>query len=298
MLKKQKILVIVGPTASGKSALAVSLARKYNGEIISADSRQVYRGLDIGTGKVTKREMGNIPHHMLDVSSPKKAFSADDFVRAARRAIDDISRHGKLPIVAGGTGFYIDALIGRIALPDVPPNPALRARLEKKTAAQLFAMLKRRDPRRARTIEPKHKRRLIRALEIAAALGKSPSPRAAVPYDTLWLGIAPPLPELDEKIALRLRVRMKRGMISEAKRLHARGLSYKRMEELGLEYRSLARFLQGEITQEQMLEELKHAIRRYARKQIAYWKRNQNIEWFPSPASKEITTQVRKWLKR
>src|SRR5580693_2616583 len=129
----QKVLVIVGPTASGKSALAVALAKKFKGEIISADSRQVYRGLNIGTGKITKREMRGVPHHLLDVVSPKKIFTAHDFVTHARRAISNIAKRGKLPIIAGGTGFYIDALVGRIVLPDVPVDEKLRARLEKKS---------------------------------------------------------------------------------------------------------------------------------------------------------------------
>lgn len=296
-MRKQKILVIVGPTASGKSALAVALAQKFNGEIISADSRQVYRGLDIGTGKIMKREMFGVRHHLLNVSPPKRAFSADDFVRAARKAVDDISRRGKFPIIAGGTGFYIDALVGRIVLPDVPPNRGLRARLEKKTTAQLFAMLKKRDPRRALTIEPEHKRRLIRALEIAAALGKNPRQKMTEPYDALWIGIAPPMRGLEKKIARRLRARMKRGMAAEARRLHASGLSYRRMEELGLEYRSLARFLERKITREQMIQELDRAIRRYAKRQITYWKRNSNIHWFPSPVSNKIPRTITNWLK-
>jgi tRNA dimethylallyltransferase len=128
----RKVLIIVGPTASGKSALAVMLAKKFHGEVISADSRQVYRGLNIGTGKVTKSEMGGVRHHLLDVASPKKAFSAGDFVKRGRIAIEDISRRGKLPVVAGGTGFYIDALVGRISLPEAKPDAALRKKLSKK----------------------------------------------------------------------------------------------------------------------------------------------------------------------
>ena len=166
---KQQVLIIVGPTSSGKSALAVELARKFGGEVISADSRQVYRGLNIGTGKIAKREMRGVRHHLLDVASPKKYFSADEFVRKGKVALSNILQNDKMPIIVGGTGFYIDALVGRIALPNVPPDKKLREKLEKKTAAQLFAMLKQRDPRRAKTIEPQHKRRLIRALEIVAS---------------------------------------------------------------------------------------------------------------------------------
>src|SRR3989344_3885695 len=163
MPKKQKVLVIVGPTSSGKSALAVELARTFGGEVISADSRQVYRGLNIGTGKISKREMRGVRHHLLDEVSPHRIFTAHDFVEKGRAAISDIAMRGKLPIIAGGTGFYIDALVGKIALPNVPPNKKLRAQLEKKTAKQLFTMLKKRDPRRAKSIDPHNKRRLVRA---------------------------------------------------------------------------------------------------------------------------------------
>jgi len=299
MQKKQKVLVIVGPTSSGKSALAVGLAKKFDGEVISADSRQVYRGLNIGTGKITKREMKGVPHHLLDVASPKRKFSADDYVRYARTAIEDISKRGKLPIVAGGTGFYIDALVGRIALPNVPPNTKLRAQLEKKSVKQLFALLRRKDPRRAKNIEPQHKRRIIRALEIAASIGKSPTARSYLAVgNILWIGIAPPMKELEKKIAVRLFARIRQGMAAEAKRLHVGGLSYKRMEELGLEYRSLAHLLQGAITREQMTGELNRAIRKYAIRQMRYWKRNKDIRWFKTCAGERIPRLVRSWLRK
>jgi len=299
MQKKQKIVVIVGPTSSGKSALAVELARKFNGEVVSADSRQVYRGLDIGTGKITKREMKAVPHHLLDTASPKKSFSANDFVKKGHVVIEDISKRGKLPIVAGGTGFYIDALVGRIALPNVPPDAKLRAKLEKKTAKQLFALLKKKDPRRAKTIEPENKRRLIRALEIAHALGKVPMfDLRGRTYDIIWIGIAPPMKELERKISIRLRARIKQGMVAEARRLHAGGLSYRRMEELGLEYRSLARLLQGKVTRKQMIEELNRAIRKYAIRQIRYWKRNKDIQWFKDTRVPRIQRKIRTWLTK
>jgi tRNA dimethylallyltransferase len=306
MAKRQKILVIVGPTASGKSALAVELARKFGGEVISADSRQVYKGLDIGTGKITRKEMRGVSHHLLDVASPKKTFTAHDFVEAARRAIADITQRGKLPIVAGGTGFYIDALLGRIVLPNVPANPKLRAQLAKKTPAQLFLMLKKFDPRRARAMatssERGNKIRLLRAIEIAHALGHVPMMEVVSPsFDALWIGIAPPMKELEKKIRVRLFGRIRDGMIAEAKRLHsppAGGeLSYKRMEELGLEYRHLARLLQNKIPRQEFELALARDIRRYAKRQLSYWKRNKDIEWFSSPTSKQIPATVRHWLK-
>jgi tRNA dimethylallyltransferase len=249
--------------------------------------------------------MCGVPHHLLDVASPKKNFTADQYIKLARRKIEDTASRDKLPIIVGGTGFYIDALIGRIVLPNVPPNAALRAKLEKKSAAQLFAVLKKRDPRRAKTIEPHHKRRLIRALEIIDALGKVPyiSGLRNHYFKTLWIGIAPPMKELEKKITIRLFARLRgalnnksRGMIAEAKRLHRAGLSYKRMEELGLEYRSLARLLQDKITRQQMIEELNRAIRKYAKRQIAYWKRNKDIQWFKNSNDSSIPKAIQNWL--
>ena len=140
--QKPKLLVILGPTASGKSDLAILLAKKFDGEVVSADSRQVYKGLDIGTGKITKREMRGIPHHLLDVAHPRNIFTVTKWQRLAEKAIADIVRRGKLPIVVGGTGFYIQAIVDDINVPEVKPNKALRAQLEQKTAALLFTMLK------------------------------------------------------------------------------------------------------------------------------------------------------------
>ena len=295
---RPKVLVILGSTSSGKSALAVELARKFDGEVISADSRQVYRGLTIGTGKITKRDMRGVPHYLLDVASPKRKFSADDYVKRARAAIRDIASRGKLPIVAGGTGFYIDALVGRITLPNVPPNADFRRIHNKSAAADLLCMLEKVDPVRARTIEPNNKRRILRALEIAHALGKNPTPKTTLEYDVLWVGIAPPIKELEKKIHIRLLARMRQGMVAEAKRLHAGGLSYRRMDELGLEYRSLARLLQGTITREEMIEELNRAIRKYAKRQITYWKRNKDIRWFGKPTAHTISKEIGVWLRR
>ncbi|RJQ35210.1 tRNA (adenosine(37)-N6)-dimethylallyltransferase MiaA [Candidatus Parcubacteria bacterium] len=292
----QKIIVIVGPTSSGKSALAVELAKKLSGEVISADSRQVYKGLDIGTGKITKREMKGVPHHLLDVYSPKKTFTAHDFVVRGRKAIDDIASRGKLPIICGGTGFYIDALVGRITLSDVPANKKLRAELDKKTAEQLFTILKRRDQNRAQSIDQHNKRRLIRALEIAQSPKSDPLRSDLRGYDVIWVGIAPERDELRRRIDVRLRDRIKTGMIAEAKRLKKAGLSYKRMESLGLEYRSLARHLKGIISKEEMESELQSAIWQYAKRQKTYWRRNKDIEWFFPNSNAAIFKKIRTLL--
>ncbi|MEK7152094.1 MAG: tRNA (adenosine(37)-N6)-dimethylallyltransferase MiaA, partial [Patescibacteria group bacterium] len=281
--QKPKLLVILGPTASGKSDLAILLAKKFDGEVVSADSRQVYKGLDIGTGKITKREMRGIPHHLLDVAHPRNIFTVTKWQRLAEKAIADIVRRGKLPIVVGGTGFYIQAIVDDINVPEVKPNKALRAQLEQKTAALLFTMLKKLDPRRAQAIDAKNPRRLIRALEIARELGSVPplGVRRPTRYDVLQIGIATDDKVLKEKIRKRLVTRIKTGMVTEAERVHKEGLSWKRMEELGLEYRSLARYLQEKITKKQMAEELTQAIWQYAKRQRTWFKKDKRIQWFP-----------------
>lgn len=245
--------------------------------------------------------MRGVRHHLLDVASPMQVFTAHDYLTRARKAIVDILKRGKLPIVAGGTGFYIDALLGHVTLPNVPVNRKLRAKLEKKTTKQLFALLKRKDPRRTRTIDSSNKRRLVRALEIVSALGKVP----AMPnndlrsrYDVLWIGCTLQSKVLAKRIRVRLFARMKLGMVAEAVRLHRNGLSYKRMEQLGLEYRALALHLQGKLTEPQLVEQLDRDIRYYAKRQLTYWKRNKQIHWFRPTQRSAIEILVRKYCKQ
>src|SRR3989344_2641304 len=185
--KELSLIAILGPTASGKSELAVKLARNFKGEIVSADSRQIYKGLDVGTGKVDgrwrmadgKRQVfvyKGVPHYLIDFANPKKQFSVDDFRRKVNEAIADIVRRGKIPFLVGGTGFYIDAVARGIQYPNVPPNPKLRKHLAKKSATELFDILKKLEPARAKTIERQNPRRMIRAIEIARA-GKFAKPK-------------------------------------------------------------------------------------------------------------------------
>lgn len=313
-----KVLVIVGPTASGKSDLAVELAKRFNGEIISADSRQVYRGMNIGTGKITKNEMKGVRHHLLDVADPKKRFTVIQFRALAEKAIADILRRGKLPIICGGTGFYVDALVNGTEFPIIGANQKLRAKLVRRTADELFTMLKRLDSVRAAAIvsnnsERHNRRRLIRAIELAVAAssqtarraakkeGRPPAVSGSLPaarsttsgagalassfqhkYDALWIGMKPPQAVLKEHIGVRLLKRLKTGMIAEARRLHSDGLSWKRMEELGLEYRYMARFLTHRLTKPEMTRELEMEIWHYAKRQMTWFKRNPKIRWYAS----------------
>jgi tRNA dimethylallyltransferase len=295
--KKPKILAIVGPTASGKSDLAVELALQFNGEVISADSRQVYRGLDSISGKITLVEMRGIHHHLLDVASPQEVFDVIKFKELADIAIADILSRGKLPILCGGTGFYIEAVVDNVVLPDVPPNPTLREKLEKLPASTLFQMLQELDPARSETIDPENPRRLVRAIEIAEALGKVPARDSNPQYETLTIGIETEPEKLRERINARLASRVASGMIDEARALITADLSYERMESLGLECRYLARFLQGTITQEQMIEQLQFEIWHYAKRQIMWLKRDKKIKWFKVNQKEGVEKEVADFLQ-
>ena len=271
----EKIIVVCGPTATGKSDYAVELAKKINGEIISADSRQVYKGLDIGSGKITKREMKRVPHHLLDVANPKRIFSVSQYKRLANKAIKDILSRGKTPILCGGTGFYIDAVIYDQNFPKVKPNKTLRKQLEKLSLQELSDKLQELDPERFETIDAKNKVRLIRALEIADALGSVPKTQRTKKYEVEWIYLDLPDDVLKKRIHDRLLKRMKKGMVKEVENLHnppaGGGVSWKRLESLGLEYRYLALYLQKKLFKSEMLTQLEFAIWHYAKRQRTWF---------------------------
>jgi len=293
----KKLIVILGPNALGKSELTVKLAKRFNGEIISADSRQVYKGMDIGTGKVTKKEMQGIPHYLLNVSSPKTRFTVVQYRKLAIIAINKIFKKGKVPFICGGTGFYIQAVVDGILIPEVPPDWKLRKKLEKKSAKELFAQLKKLDPKRARTIEKKNPRRLIRALEIVIKT-KKPVPilkKKPLPYPVLMVGIKKDSRVLKKLIKTRLFKRLKKGMIAEVKRLKKSGISWKRLEEFGLEYRWIAKFLKKKISFLEMTERLQKDIEHFSKRQMTWFKRDQKIRWVKN--YKEAEKLVEKFLK-
>ncbi len=277
---KPKILVILGPTATGKSDFAVKIAKKYYGEVISADSRQIYKGLDIGTGKITKKEMMGVAHYMLDVVSPKKVFSVSDWQKQTKKIIEEIISRGNLPIICGGTGFYIQSIVDNLVLPEVPPNKKLRLKLEKKSLSELLIILKKLDPERLKNIDKKNPVRLIRAIEIATKLGSVPKiKKNKNDYQFLQIGLTIPNEELRVRIHNRLISRVKKGMIKEGQDLHKAGLSWKRMLALGLEYRYLALYLQNKITKKEFLEKLETEIWRYAKRQMTWFRRDKSIRW-------------------
>lgn len=272
---KPKIVVIVGPTAVGKSDYAVEYAIKNNGEVISADSRQVYKGLDIGTGKITKKEMRGIKHHLLDIANPKTQFNVEKYKLLAQKAIEDILLRKKLPIICGGTGFYIDAVVNNISYPNVKHNLKLRKDLSKKSAEELFKILKKLDSKFAISLNNSEKnniQRLIRSIEIATELGKVPDiKKGESPYQVKWINLKIKPEILRERIRARLLKRIEEGMIDEVRSLHKKGLSYKRMDALGLEYRYLSKYLQGKLSLEEMIEKLEIEIWHYAKRQILWF---------------------------
>lgn len=284
----QQLIIIVGPTASGKSRLAIRLARKYNGEIISADSRQVYRGMDIGTGKVTKKQQRLIPHHLLDLTNPKTDYTVAHYQRDAKKAIQKILRKGRLPILVGGSAFWVDAVAFDMHLPEVKPNPLLRKKLSRLKVEQLHVMLQRLDPERAKFIDSKNPYRLIRAIEIVKAT-KKPVEKITKrsPYDTLWLGIHVPREKLLKHIDRRLVLRMRSGMVAEVKKLLSAGVPASRLISIGLEYRYVTLYLQGKLTKQEMIDQLQTAIHQYAKRQMTWWKRNSDIHWLHTNKSAE-----------
>ena len=335
-----KILVILGPTSSGKSDIAIKLAKKFAGEIISADSRQIFRGMDVGTGKIERDKkslalrnsessargrkkpsfekvfMSNdIPHYMIDIVTPRTDFNVAKFKSLAEKTIEDILQRGKLPIICGGTGFWIKAIVDDVNFPEVKPDWKLRERLEKYSAEKLFAMLKKLDPARSKTIDEKNKVRLIRAIEICRAIGKVPalfchSDRPALRgaeeskcisnckpsdyrhrsldfarddkdnYEFLQIGIQLTKEKLHQNIEKRVIARFKQGMIDETENLHSKTkLSWKKIQSFGLAYFWIPLFLQNKISKEELFEKVIQAEKNYAKRQMTWFRRDARIKW-------------------
>ena len=271
-----KLIVIEGTNASGKSSLGVQLAARFGGEIISADSRQVFRRLDLGSGKITPEEMDGVPHHLLDVRDPGEFFSMADFQRLTYEAIDGILQRNRLPFLVGGTGLYVDAVADGYNLSDKAPDHSLRAHLETFSTPELYEMLKQKLPET--DIDPKNRHRVMRALEKLDAddyqpVGKTPR------YDLLKLGVTWPREILKQRIDERLEKRLQEGMVEEVKALLDEGVSEEFMVKLGLEYKYLTWYLTGKIGYEQMKEELGNAIKKFAKRQMTWFRRDPRIHW-------------------
>lgn len=273
----EKLVAVVGTNASGKSGLGVELARRFGGEIVSADSRQVYRGLDLGSGKVTAGEARGVPHHLLDVCEPGAFFTMADFQRLAYAAIDGILAKKKPPFLVGGTGLYIDAVCEGFRLSGIAPDLAYRRELEALSTEKLYDLLRRAEPGTA--VDPKNRNRVMRRLEKLhdgdlAADGKQPR------YAVLKLGVTWDRETLCRRIDERLARRVEMGMIEEVEGLLAAGVSEDFLYRLGLEYRYISQYLLGKGgTRDEMLEELSRAIKRFAKRQMTWFRRDSAIRW-------------------
>ncbi len=276
-----RLIVIMGTNASGKSGLGVELALKYGGEVVSADSRQVFRGLDLGSGKITPEETKGVPHHLIDVCAPGDFFSMADFQRLAYAAIDGILARGRIPFLVGGTGLYVDSVTDGYELSDIEPDLDLRAHLETYETPALYEMLKEKLP--DTDIDPKNRTRVMRALERLAADDYHPG-RHTPRYEVLKLGVTWPREILKQRIDERLERRLRQGMIEEVKGLMDAGVSTEFLKKLGLEYRYLTEYLLGEWTYDQMVDELSRAIKRFAKRQMTWFRREENLHWLDMSA--------------
>jgi len=305
---KNKLLVITGPTATGKSQLGVELAKVFGGEIISADSRQIYTGLDIGSVKITHDEMQDIPHHLIDIANPKDIFNVSDFKKLAQEKISEIYTRGTLPIIVGGTGMYISAVIDDQEFPSVPPNMELRAELEKLSVEELFVKLATLDPVRAQNIDKHNKVRVIRALEIAnhpsashhvgdcdnQSLGTSPY--QGEDFSVLIIGLNLSKEELISRIEKRIHDRIP-GLFDEIKKLLADGVSPERLNSFGLEYRYGLEYVEGKINLDDFKKILATKTWQYVRRQMTWWKRDSRVVWInPITDNQKILELVQDFL--
>lgn len=301
---KPPVAVIVGPTAVGKTEASIQLARRMNGEIVSADSRLFYRGMDIGTAKPTREEMGDIPHHLIDVADPDETWSLAMFQQAAQQAIADIHSRGRLPIIVGGTGQYIRAVTYGWSPPAAPPNEALRRALENISAQhgpyRLHEKLRLLDPAAADSIDPRNVRRTIRALEVIFSTGRRFSDQRGQsdsPYHLLTLGLTRPRPELYARIDARIEKMFADGLLDETRRLLERGYTPDLPAMSAIGYREAAAVLRGEMSLDEAIAQMKRLTRMFVRRQANWFKENDpSIAWFR--ASPGVVEQMGLWLEQ
>ena len=300
-MKKQKVIVICGPTASGKTALSIELAKKINGEIVSCDSMQIYKEMDIGTAKPTKEEMQEIPHYMINTIFPNERYSVADYKRDAKKAIREIIKKGKVPIIVGGTGLYVDSLIYEIEYPDIKFDEKYRQELEEQVRKdgleKLYNKAKKIDPEAMLKISSNDKKRILRVLEIYKATGKTKTEqerksREKEPeFDYLVYGLNMPREKLYERINLRVDIMIKQGLIKEVEEI------YKKYNEFptamqGLGYKEVVEYLEGHLTKEEMIEKIKQETRRYAKRQMTWFRKNKQTIWLDTENTKQNNLQI------
>jgi tRNA dimethylallyltransferase len=282
---KNKLIVILGPTASGKTDLSIKLAKKYNGEIVSADSRQIYRQMDIGTAKPTKKEQSKVPHFLIDIKNPNKIYNVAEYKKDAVKTIRKILKKDKLPILVGGTGLYIKAVVENLDIPKIKTSPSLRKKIEteikEKGLGCVFQKLIKLDPEAAYIVDPKNPRRVIRALEITLLTKKpfSAQRKKGNPlFDVLEIGINVPKEKLRQRINLRAEKMIEQGLIKEVQNLIKK---YKVDEQAfdAIGYREIIEYLSGKITLQEALEKIKTNTWHYAKRQMTWFNKDKKIHW-------------------
>ena len=287
-MAKPKIIGVVGPTASGKTDYAIRLAKERGGEVVSCNSMQIYRHMDIGTAKPTSEEMQGIPHHMIDIAEPEENFSVARFVKLARECIDDILERGKIPVLCGGTGLYFDSIINNLEFSEMETDEeyrqSLNALAEEKGCEFVHRMLREVDPRSADAIHPNNLKRVIRALEIYKVSGKPKSvldreQRGEPLYEGEIFGLSRPRDVLYDRINRRVDIMMEQGLLEEVKTLLSMGISPKATSMQAIGYKELVWYLDGTLTLKEAVDKIKQESRRYAKRQITWFKRNPDIIW-------------------
>ena len=286
MLKK--IIAVSGPTASGKTALAIEIAKRFHGEVVSCDSMQIYRHMDVGTAKPDEEELSAVRHHMIDIFEPSESCSVADFVKLARTCIDDILSRGKVPVLAGGTGLYMDSIIENIVFEDFGSDPELRERLyslaETEGVEAVHKILEEKDPEAAEKIHPNNVRRVVRAIEVCQLTGKTftqvnREARREPMYDALILGIDTEREVLYERINMRVDKMLKAGLVEEVRRLCDMGIGRDATAMQAIGYKEILEFLEGRETLEEAVQKIKMESRRYAKRQLTWFRRNEKIHW-------------------
>ncbi len=300
-MNKEKVVVICGPTASGKTALSIELAKKIGGEVVSCDSMQIYKDMDIGTAKPTIEEMQGIKHYMIDILSPDERYSVADYKVQAKKAIREIIEKGKTPIVVGGTGLYVDSLIYEIEYPNIQFDEKYRAKLEKqveeKGLEELYKKAEEIDPEAIQKISKNDKKRILRILEIYHATGKNKTEqekksREKEPeFDYLVYGLNMPREKLYKKIDLRVDVMIKQGLIEEVKKVYKKYRKFPTAMQ-GLGYKEVVEYLNNNLTKEEMIDKIKQETRRYAKRQMTWFRKNKQTIWLDTENTIQNNIQI------
>ncbi|KKB38889.1 tRNA (adenosine(37)-N6)-dimethylallyltransferase MiaA [Bacillus thermotolerans] len=299
MQAKEKLVVIIGPTAVGKTALSIHLAKKFGGEIISGDSMQVYKGMDIGTAKITSEEMQDIPHHLIDIKEPDEAFSAAEFQQLVRKTITDITNRGALPIIVGGTGLYVQSVIYDYQFAEQGGDPLIRKELEEEAERigkeAFYEKLKGIDPEAAASIHPNNVRRVVRALEVYYTTGEKMSRQQTeepeLLYDAVLIGLTMEREQLYQRINKRVDIMMQNGLLEEVTGLWEKGIrSGQAVQAIG--YKEIFSYLKGEASLEEAVEQLKQNSRNYAKRQLTWFRNKMPVNWFDLSNKEERMVKI------